>query len=43
MKKFQKSKVTNLEDLEKRQAEEQKTREEKNNMYVGNVFKVHKT
>ena len=44
MKKFQKSKVTNLEDLIKRKAEEAKTKEEKDHeyMYVGKVFKVHK-
>lgn len=42
MQKFQKSKVTNLGDLEKRKAAEARELAEKNNFYVGKVFQVHK-
>ena len=42
MKAFQKSKVTNLADLEKRKSEETEKAEYKENAYVGKVFKVHK-
>ena len=42
MKKFRESKVTNLEDLEKRKAKEADEKAQKENKYVGNVFKVSK-
>ena len=42
MKKFQNSKVTNLQDLEKRKAEEERLKANKDDMYIGKVFRVHR-